>query len=193
MINTIVNTFYKIAEQHKLIRSFKYEQLSKAAGIGNELMPQLFVEDPLLIDYGTLTNGTMRATVNIDIVCARQNLENKNLYPESQSAQSLCYSIALNILAKLREMIKEEEAENILGIISFSFLTLRRWYDNNADGIRMTVVLNIKNEINFCDLDEHFDPRKEFEFDQYLPIYNTDDAIGCAVFNGENKLPTFKL
>ena len=68
-------------------------------------------------------------------------------------------------------------------------MTLKHYYDNDADGVRVTLVLNVKNDINFCDVEAHFDPEKEFKIEQPLADIDTDNATGCAVFS--KKLPTF--
>ena len=193
MIKDIVDLFYRLSEQHKLVKSFKYDRVSKGAGIGDEFHPMVFLEDPLFFGNASLKSGVLPVTINFDVLATPQKYENKNTYSSTEALQQLCEVIALNFIAKIRDMIKEDEADGIESVVSWNILTLKNWYDNNAVGVRVTLVLNVKNEINFCDLDEHFDPEKEFDFDQYLPIYNTDDAIGCAVFNDKTKLPDFKL
>lgn len=42
MINSIIRTFYNIAREHKLVRQFKYDRLSKGSGIGEENHPLVF-------------------------------------------------------------------------------------------------------------------------------------------------------
>lgn len=193
MILDIVNLFYKLSKEHKLVKGFKYDRISKGMGVGDEYHPLVFLEDPIFLNIASLRNGVIPATINFNVVVTPQKGENLNKYPKVEFLQSLCEDIALNFIAKIRDMIKEDEADGIESVVSWNILTLRHWSDNDACGVRVTLVLNVKNEINFCDLDEHFDPEKEFDFDQYLPIYNTDDAIGCAVFNDKTKLPDFKL
>lgn len=193
MIQNIVNLFYNLSKQHKLVRSFKYDRVSKGAGIGDEWHPLVFLEDPIIINSLNLKSGVAPATINFDVLVTPQQNENKSVYAETEALQSICESIALNFIAKIRDMVKEEEADGIESVVSWGILTLKNWYDNNAVGVRVTLVLNVKNEINFCDIDEHFDPEKEFDFEQYLPSYKTDEALGCAVFNDKTKLPDFEL
>lgn len=191
MVKDIVNLFYEISEKHKLVRSFKYDRLSKGAGVGDELMPHVFLEDPLYFGNATTNSGTVPVTVNFDIVITPQLLENWNIYPSTETGQNLCHSIALNFIARLRQMIKNGEIGYVTGIDSWNFMTLKHWYDNDADGVRVTLVIEVKNDINYCDIDEHFDEEKEFDIKKYLPEIETDEASGCAVF--ENKLPKFDL
>ena len=191
MIKDIVNLFYKLSEKHKLIRSFKYDRLSKGAGVGDELMPHVFLEDPLYFGNATTNSGTIPVTINFNIVVTPQLLENWGIYPSTETGQNLCHSIALNFIARLRQMIKNGDISYVTGIDSWNFITLKHWYDNDADGVRCTLVIEVKNDINYCDIEEHFDEEKEFDIKKYLPEIETDDAQGCVVF--DNKLPKFSI
>lgn len=191
MVKDIVDLFYELSEKHKLIRSFKYDRLSKGAGIGDEMMPHVFLEDPLYFGNTDTTTGTVPVTINFDIVITPQLLENWGINPSTEAGQNLCHGIALNFIAKIRQMMKDGDLLNVLSIASWNFVTLKHWYDNDCDGVRCTLVLNVRNEINFCDTDEHFDEEKEFDIKKYLPEIETDDAQGCVVF--DNKLPKFNL
>ena len=191
MVKDIVDLFYELSEKHKLIRSFKYDRLSKGAGVGDEMMPHVFLEDPLYFGNTDTTTGTVPVTINFDIVITPQLLENWGINPSTEAGQNLCHGIALNFIAKIRQMMKDGDLLNVLSIASWNFVTLKHWYDNDCDGVRCTLVLNVRNEINFCDTDEHFDEEKEFDIKKYLPEIETDDAQGCVVF--DNKLTKFSL
>lgn len=191
MVKDIVDLFYELSEKHKLIRSFKYDRLSKGAGVGDEMMPHVFLEDPLYFGNTDTTTGTVPVTINFDIVITPQLLENWGINPSTEAGQNLCHGIALNFIAKIRQMMKDGDLLNVLSIASWNFVTLKHWYDNDCDGVRCTLVLNVRNEINFCDTDEHFDEEKEFDIKKYLPEIETDDAQGCIIF--DNKLPKFSL
>lgn len=188
MIHKIVKLFHDLSEKHRLIKSFKYDRLSKGMGIGDELMPHVFLEDPIYIGEANTTTGVVPVTVNFDIVITPQMLNNYSVYPSTEAGQNLCENIALNFIARLKEMTGEGN-DLVKGIVGWSFVTLKHWSDNDADGVRCTLIINVKNEINFCDVSEHFDPDKEFNIGQYLTDIKTDDANGCAVF--DHKLPKF--
>lgn len=188
MIHKIVKLFHDLSEKHRLIKSFKYDRLSKGMGIGDELMPHVFLEDPIYIGEANTTTGVVPVTVNFDIVITPQMLNNYSVYPSTEAGQNLCENIALNFIARLKEMTGEGN-DLVKGIVGWSFVTLKHWSDNDADGVRCTLIINVKNEINFCDVSEHFDPDKEFNIGQYLTDIKTDDATGCAVF--DHKLPKF--
>jgi len=200
MINSIIRTFYNIAREHKLVRQFKYDKLSKGSGIGEENHPLVFLEDPIYVADSTLSDGSVRCTVNFDIVMTPQAFENfnvKQLSPEE--CQTIAHSIALNFVAKLKDIstnydeYDENEYNTSIKVLSYSFITLRNWYDNNAAGVRCTMVISVDNPISYCNLEEHFDDSKEFEINDLLQPINTDDAAGCSDVVFDYKLPKFTL
>lgn len=191
MIKNIVELFYHLSEKHKLVRGFKYGTLSKDMGIGSEAHPFVFLEQPMYFGNTDTTTGTVPVTLNVDFLITPQMLENYGIYPSTESGQNLCYHIGLNFIARIRQMIQNGDLEWISSIASWNWLTLYHFYDNDADGVRFTIVLNVRNQINFCDTDEHFDEEKEFDIKKYLPEIETDDASGCSIFS--NKLSKFDL
>lgn len=191
MIKNIVSLFYNLSEKHRLIKGFKYGRLSKDMGIGSEAHPFVFLEQPLYFGNTDTTTGTVPVTLNVDFLITPQMLENYDIYPSTEAGQNLMYHIGLNFIAKIREMIKDGDLDWVSSIASWNWITLYHFYDNDADGVRFTIVLNVRNQINFCDTDEHFDDSKEFDIQQYLPDIKTDDASGCAIFY--NKLSKFDL
>ena len=191
MIKNIVELFYHLSEKHKLVRGFKYGTLSKDMGIGSEAHPFVFLEQPMYFGNTDITTGTVPVTLNVDFLITPQMLENWNIYPSTESGQNLMYHIGLNFIARIRQMIQNGDLEWISSIASWNWLTLYHFYDNDCLGVRFTIVLNVKNQINFCDTDEHFDENKEFDIKKYLPEIETDDASGCSIFS--NKLSKFDL
>lgn len=197
MINNIVKTFYILAKEHKLIRSFKYERLSKGAGIGEENYPQVFLEDPIYISDSTLTDGSVKAEVNFDIVMTPQAFENYNKRQlTEQDCQNIAHTIALAFISRLNNMdenydLYEDKNLNRLTPLTWNFVTLRHWYDNDCSGVRCTLLLSMDNPINLCDVEENFDDNKSFDLDSKLSKIDTNDANGCTNF--DYKLPKFTL
>lgn len=189
MVSSIVKTFYNLAKEHKLVKSFKYDKVSKGMGIGNELMPHVFLEDPIFFGETDLSKGVVPVSVNFEVMITPQMLNNYSVYPSTEAGQALCESIAKNFIARLRQIVNDGDPD-IKGIVSWTILTLKHYYDNDCDGVMVSLVLNVKNDINFCDIDAHFDPDKEFKVEQPLADIDTDEATGCAVFS-EKKLPHF--
>lgn len=192
ILKNIITTFYGLAKEHKLIRSFVYDRVSKGMGTGEKNYPQFFLEDPIYIGDSTPLDGKVVATINFEITCLPQAFSNYNVKQlTEEECQNVCHQIALHIIARLRELNKDFDTRTGVDIISFSFLTLRNWGDDKAAGVRCTLKVSVDNDIQLCNLEEHFDPEKEFDLGSLLDDIDTDNAYGCSTF--DYKLPNIKL
>jgi hypothetical protein len=193
MIEELINLFYNLSREHVYINSFKYDTLSRGQGVGNEYYPQFFLEEPILINNNNFTDNVTTATVSFDILITAQTFENyETTYPTEAQLQSLAHSIGLNIIAKINEMYNEWLNDELnpyqpFKVLSYNFLTLRYFYDNNTSGVRCSLKLERKNPLNKCNIDVHFNPDKKFEIDKLLPNIPTPDPQGCILF--DYKLP----
>ena len=193
IIKQIVNTFYNLSEKHKLVRSFTYDRVSKKKGTGEQLYPMVFLEDPIYINKSQPLQRQIPVQVNIDIIMLPQAFNNFNVRQLTEvECQNLCHQIALSFVSKIRQDNKNIFDRQGLEIDNYSFITLRNWGDDNASGIRMTLNLLVDSDIQLCDIDEHFDPDKEFNLSDLLDDIDTDDATGCAG-DFSYKLPQIRL
>lgn len=192
IIKNVIETFYDLSKQHKLIRSFVYDRVSKGMGTGEKNYPQCFLEDPIYILDSTPLDGKVYVTVNFDITCLPHAFSNYNVKQLSEEeCENVCHQIALHYVARLRELNKDFDTRNGVEVAKFSFVTLRNWGDDKAAGVRCTIRLAVDNDIQLCDLDEHFDPEKEFDLGKLLDDVDTDNAHGCVEF--DYKLPKITL
>lgn len=192
IIKQIVNTFYNLAEKHKLVRSFTYDRVSKKKGTGEQLYPMVFLEDPIYLNKSQPLQRQIPVQVNIDITMLPQAFNNFNVRQLTEvECQNLCHQIALSFVSKIRQDNKNIFDRQGLEIDNYSFITLRNWGDDNASGIRMTLSLLVDSDIQLCDIDEHFDPDKEFNLSDLLDDIDTDDATGCVQF--DYKLPKINI
>lgn len=192
IVKNVISTFYDLAREHKLIRSFVYDRVSKGMGTGEKSYPQFFLEDPIYINDGKPLDGQVLCTINFDITCLPQAFSNWNVPQLTvEECQNVCHQIGLHMIARLRELNKDFDSRTGVEVLSYSFLTLRNWGDDKAAGVRCTLRVYVDNDIQLCDLDEHFDPEKEFDLGSLLDDINTDDAHGCVEF--DYKLPKIKL
>lgn len=173
----IVNLFYELARQHKKINGFFYGKTYEK-GAANEAHPLLWLDDPV---YGQSVNQTLQYTVNVDILGLPANDK------EVLDVQTSAFNVGLSIAEK----IKQAKEPRGFSVDSFTFLSLRDYYDNNAAGYRFTYTLKAVNPVDRCADD--FDPSKEFPKIDALPEFNLENPDGCAVFNNKNGLPNFKL
>lgn len=192
IIKQIVNTFYNLSEKHKLVRSFIYDRVSKKKGTGEQLYPMVMLEDPIYLNKSQPLQRQIPVQVNIDITMLPQAFNNFNVRQLTEvECQNLCHQIALSFVSKIRQDNKNIFDRQGLEIDNYSFITLRNWGDDNASGIRMTLNLLVDSDIQLCDIDEHFDPDKEFNLSDLLDDIDTDDATGCVQF--DYKLPKINI
>lgn len=195
IIKSIVDTFFNLSEKHKLVRSFIYGRVSKQKGTGEQLYPQVFLEDPIYIRTSEPLQRQIPVQINFDITClphAFNNYDVKQLTEEE--CQNVCHQIALSFISKIRQENKDitKKSYNGMKVDDYSFITLRNWGDDNASGIRCTLNLLVDSDIQLCDIDEHFDPEKVFNLGDLLNDINTDNPVSCnATFS--YKLPNIKL
>ena len=192
IIKNIIDTFYQLSKEHKLVRSFIYDRISKKKGTGEQLYPSVLLEDPIYIRASAPMDGKVPVQVNFDVTCLPQAFNNYNVTQlTEEECQNVCHQIALHFVAKLRQDNKEFETRTGVDVVDYSFITLRNWGDDAAAGVRCTINLLVDSDIQLCDIDEHFDPEKEFDLGKLLNDVSTDNAASCVNF--DYKLPRIRL
>lgn len=177
MIHSIIEMFRRQAREHKTIRSFYYNR-NYEIGSGNELHPLLWLEDPLT---GRNHANTFTNTANFSILFIPKDDS------EVANFQNMAFSIGLNML----ERIKQHDTLPVSILPSWTYLTLRNYYDNNACGCRFTVEFVQRNMQNLCLIEEQFDNEKDFEETNLLNSFEVKTSNACETF--VNKLPVFDL
>lgn len=173
----IVDLFYTLTRENIYLKAFFYGK-SYEKGEGNEYHPLLWLDDPI---YGSNFNNILTWNVNFDILDI-PSCE----YPVSV-VQGNCLKIGLAIIEKIKKPSRRQGIE----FDTFSFITLRDYYDNKAAGIRFTLTLKTPNPVDICKDD--FDPNKQFPDNNQLPDIDTSNKEGCAVFSDKFELPKFNL
>lgn len=175
MINSIISLFRNQAREHKSIRSFYYNR-NYELGAGNQYHPLFWLEDPIV---GRNHENVFTNTVNFSILFVpKDDVEVVDL-------QNLAFSIGLNILERIK--MNDDDKVNILP--TWTYLTLRNYYDNNACGCRFSVDLVQRNMQNLCLIEEQFDQYKEFQDGAVLSDFKIQGTNVTFV----NKLPEFDL
>ena len=82
------------------------------------------------------------------------------------------YTIACDIMAKIDS---DEAYRGILSVYDYSILTLSHYTDDNAAGVKLSLVLQMPSPLNWCELDENFDDEEhEEEKDHEIDIDETE-------------------
>lgn len=172
----IVDFIYELAREHKRVNGFIYGK-GYEKGAANEAHPLVWLDDPIL---GTGVGNTIRYTLNLDILGIPAN------NTEVLAVQTAAFDTGLSMF----ERIKNVRVMSGFSFDTYSFITLRDYYDNNAAGLRFTLTLIQANPVNRCADD--FDPAKQFPKVEALPQFLVDNPDGCAVFGGAG-LPNFTV
>lgn len=172
----IVDTIYELARTNKLIKGFRYAKPSEK-GAGSDSYPLVWLDDPI---SGQTTSGppnklaVLRQTINVDFLGIPAD------DADVLAVQTAAYLTGLSFAEKLKD-----------GLDSFTWLSLREYYDDNAAGIRFTFYLTGANPVNRCG--DFFDPAKQFDVTPLLPKFLVNNPDGCAIFNDKGTLPNFTL
>lgn len=173
---TIVQLIKEFARTHQNIKSFNYAPVNRM-GAGNTVYPTVWVEDPLRLTGDH--KGLQSWEVNVAILGQ----------PGTQAEEPAVQTAAMNIGQRLVKYLNDTRAISA----TYSALTLREYYDDDAAGARYTLRISTVSGLDLC-LDP-FDPEKQLQgVAVNLPQFDLEDPEGCAVFAEKvGALPNFTL
>lgn len=161
MLKDVVNIIKDIALRHKGVRTFRYQGDDLNNAQNNHKMYQVYVDDISLHQLNITTN-IFKAEFQIYVLGF---VDDKN---DVLTVQNNAYTIACDILAYID--IKDE-FKGVLSVYDYSILTLSHYTDDNAAGVKLSLVLDMPNPVNLCTLDENFnDEPYEEEKDKDIDI-----------------------
>lgn len=181
MLKEIYEIFYKYSKEHILVKSFRYGTLSHDMGIGDEMLPQIFLESPILFSGNAHKASSVELT--FDVLFGNLSVNENMEAPTPIELQCLAEDIAKSFVGRLTN------EDDVLEVGDFSLLQLNKFYDNDVYGVRCSVTLMVNPNLFYCADTINFDETKEFSKESILPMYKTDNPSGCATF--ENKLPVW--
>lgn len=168
----IVNFYYELARQNKRVNGFIYNAAYNK-GIGHEAHPLVWLDDPITGRQADAQGAVQEWTVNMDVLGIPKN------EAQVEAVQSEMFSIGLSIIEKARQVRKQFVRS--FAISSYTFVSLRNYYDNDAAGFRFTMTVTAPNPVNICADD--YDPDKQLLNPDGLPDFSTDNPSGCAIFS----------
>lgn len=162
MLKDVVNIIRETALMHKGVRTFKYQSDILNNAQNNHEYYQVYLDD---VSYHQLniTTNIFRVEFNLYILGFVDD-DNPIL-----DVQNNAYTIAADIIAK----IDTDEAYNgLLSVHDYSMMTLSHYSDDDAAGVKLSLVLAMPSPVNLCELDENFndepyepEPDKEIDID----------------------------
>ena len=181
MLKDVVNIIKDISLRHKGVRTFRYQSEILNNAQNNHAMYQVYVDDVSLHELNITTN-IFKAKFEIYILGF---VDDDTTVLE---VQNNAYTIACDIMAYID--IKDE-FKGVLSVYDYSILTLSHYTDDNAAGVKLSLVLQMPNPVNLCELDENFnDEPYEEETDNDIDINN--EEIGDLDINPIT-LPTNRI
>lgn len=181
MLRDVVNIIKDISLRHKGVRTFRYQSEILNNAQNNNAMYQVYVDDVSLHELNITTN-IFKAKFEIYILGF---VDDDTTVLE---VQNNAYTIACDIMAYID--IKDE-FKGVLSVYDYSILTLSHYTDDNAAGVKLSLVLQMPNPVNLCTLDDNFnDEPWEDEPDHEIDINN--EEIGDLDINPIT-LPTNRI
>ena len=167
MLKDVVNIIKDISLRHKGVRTFRYQSEILNNAQNNHAMYQVYVDDVSLHELNITTN-IFKAKFEIYILGF---VDDDTTVLE---VQNNAYTVACDIMAYID--IKDE-FKGVLSVYDYSILTLSHYTDDNAAGVKLSLVLEMPNPVNLCELDNNFnDEPYEDEPDHEIDI--DDNEIG---------------
>lgn len=181
MLKDVVNIIKDISLRHKCVRTFRYQSEILNNAQNNNKMYQVYVDDVSLHELNITTN-IFKAQFEIYILGFVDD------DTDVLEVQNNAYTIACDIMAKIDI---DDAYKGVLSVYDYSILTLSHYTDDNAAGVKLSLVLQMPNPVNLCTLDDNFnDEPYEDEPDNEIDINN--DEIGDIDINPIT-LPTNRI
>lgn len=181
MLKDVINIIKDISLRHKGVRTFRYQSEILNNAQNNHKMYQVYVDDVSLHELNITTN-IFKAKFEIYILGFVDD-ENTVL-----DVQNNAYTIACDIMAYIDT---KDEFKGILSVYDYSILTLSHYTDDNASGVKLSLVLQMPSPVNLCSLDDNFND-EPYEDDEDSEIDINNDEIGDIEINPIT-LPTNRI
>ena len=147
MLKDIVNIIKDTALKHKGVHAFRYQGNDLNNAQNNHGYYQVYLDD---ISYHQLniTTNIFKVEFNMYILGFPDGTQEDILEKQNDA-----YTIAADIIA----YIDTNEAFNgYLSVYDYSIITLSHYSDDNASGVKLSLILAMPSPVNMCELDENF-------------------------------------
>lgn len=160
MLKDVINILKDISLKHKGVRTFRYQSDILNNAQNNHKYYQVYVDD-ISHHQLNITTNIFKAEFQIYILGFVDD-ENDVL-----TVQNNAYTIAADIMAYIDT---QEQFKGVLRVYDYSILTLSHYSDDNAAGVKLSLILEMPSPVNLCTLDDNFndepyeeDPDKEID------------------------------
>lgn len=146
MLKDVINILKDISLRHKGVRTFKYQGDDLNNAQNNHKYYQVYVDDISLHQLNITTN-IFKAEFQVYVLGFVDD-ENDVL-----EVQNNAYTIAADIVAYIDT---QEAFKGVLSVYDYSILTLSHYTDDNAAGVKLSLVLEMPSPVNLCTLEDNF-------------------------------------
>lgn len=146
MLKDVINIIKDISLRHKGVRTFRYQSDIYNNAQNNHKYLQVYMDDVSMHELNITTN-IFKATFDIYILGF---VDEKN---DVLEVQNNAYTVAANIMAYIGT---QEAFKGVLSVYDYSILTVSHYTDDNAAGVKLTLVLQMPSPVNLCTLEENF-------------------------------------
>ena len=161
MLKDVINILKDISLRHKGVRTFKYQSDIYNNAQNNHQYYQVYVDDISLHELNITTN-IFKARFEIYILGFTDD-ENTIL-----DVQNNAYTIACDIMAYIDT---KSDFKGVLRVYDYSILTVSHYTDDNAAGVKLSLVLEMPNPVDLCTLEDNFnDEPYEDESDKEIDL-----------------------
>ena len=166
MLKDIINILKDVSLKHKGVRTFRYQGNDFFNAQNNNKMYQVYVDDVSLHQLNITTN-IFKAEFEIYVLGF---VDDDN---DVLTVQNNAYTIACDIMAYIDT---SDAFQGILSVYDYSILTLSHFTDDNASGVKLSLVLQMPSPVDLCTLEENFnDEPYSGDTDTQIDI-NTDEV-----------------
>ena len=146
MLKDVINILKEISLRHKGVCTFKYQSDILNNAQNNHKYYQVYVDDVSLHQLNITTN-IFKAEFEV-YVLGFVNDENDIL-----EVQNNAYTIAADIIAYIDT---QDAFKGILSVYDYSILTVSHYTDDNAAGVKLSLILEMPSPVNLCELEDNF-------------------------------------
>lgn len=168
MLKDIVTIIKDVALKHKGVHTFKYQADDLNNQQNNHKYYQVYLDDVSMHQLNITTN-VFRSEFNLYILGFPDKTEESIL-----ETQNNAYTIAADIIAYIDGA---DEYKGVLSVHDYSMLVLSHYSDDNAAGVKLSLVLSMPSPVNLCDLDDNFND-EPYEPEPEKEIYIDDKETG---------------
>lgn len=167
MLKDVVNILKDISLRHKGVRTFRYQSDILNNAQNNHKYYQVYVDDVSLHELNITTN-IFKARFEVYVLG----------FVDSETTilevQNNAYTIAADILAYIDT---QDTYKGVLSVYDYSILTLSHYTDDDAAGVKLSLVLEVPSPVDLCTLEDNFND-EPYEDEPDAEITINDKEVG---------------